>query len=427
MREKLVWAPLILGIGCAAPPPQFGFPTCVDAGDKVELDREVTWSADVAPIVFDNCVPCHRAGGVAPFVLSDYDSASAWAKPMKQAVMNRTMPPPGPTSCGECQSFENLWWLEPEEIATLRQWADTEMPAGDLSKVPELPDNAPVMDRVDASMSMAEPYTPDATVPDDLRCFLLDPELSTDRFLTAFEVVPGEPLVVHHVILYALTSDTAVERAQDKAADHVGLGYPCFGGPGVEDNRMVAAWVPGVGPTYFPDRTGIRLGAGRQLVLQIHYNLGNGPLPDQSQVNLKLEDKIDFEATIVDDLVHDTFELEPGQTSVQSEFTMDEIVEGIDDMTIWGVLPHMHTLGTTLTVEAWDKDHYTCLADVAQWDFNWQGLYFYEEPVLVRGSDNVRIRCGWNTEAVSKPVFFGDGTEDEMCLAFFYATEGPPP
>ena len=189
---------------------------------------------------------------------------------------------------------------------------------------------------------------------------------------------------------------------------------------------MVAGWAPGMGPTVFPAGTGIRLAGNRQMVLQVHYNLGNGPLPDQSAVRMMVEDSVEREATIIDHLIHRDFYLETGQDYVQSEYTADSIMGGHQEITIWGVLPHMHNFGTTLTVETWAAEDYTCLVDVANWDFDWQGLFFYEEPVSVHGGDTVRIRCGWDTRGASSPVEFGDGTGDEMCLAFFYATDGPP-
>ena len=59
---------------------------------------------------------------------------------------------------------------------------------------------------------MTAPYTPDDTVSDDYRCFILDPELDRERYVTRYQVVPGEQRVVHHVILYA-TKNAAAERA----------------------------------------------------------------------------------------------------------------------------------------------------------------------------------------------------------------------
>ena len=130
---------------------------------------------------------------------------------------------------------------------------------------------------------------------------------------------------------------------------------------------------------------------------------------------------------MIDTLVHDGFRLAPDQSEVSSELVNNQIIDGYDEITLWGVIPHMHSYGSTLTVEAWNAEDYACLVDVANWDFDWQGLYFYEDPVKVRGGDRIRIRCTWDTRGAPGEVVVGDSTEDEMCLAFFYATDGAPP
>ena len=61
-------------------------------GQNVET-KEVTFTKDVAPIVYANCVYCHRPGEIAPFSLLSHKDARPWAKAIKQAVMLRKMPP----------------------------------------------------------------------------------------------------------------------------------------------------------------------------------------------------------------------------------------------------------------------------------------------------------------------------------------------
>ena len=55
------------------------------AGPRAQA-REVTFSKDVAPIVFENCVYCHRPGEVAPFSMLTYKDARPWARSIKQKV-----------------------------------------------------------------------------------------------------------------------------------------------------------------------------------------------------------------------------------------------------------------------------------------------------------------------------------------------------
>src|SRR5215475_14602987 len=53
----------------------------------------VTYSKDVAPILFKNCATCHRSGEIGPMSLLSYQETRPWAKSIKEAVQTRKMPP----------------------------------------------------------------------------------------------------------------------------------------------------------------------------------------------------------------------------------------------------------------------------------------------------------------------------------------------
>ena len=92
-------------------------------------------------------------------------------------------------------------------------------------------------------------------------------------------------------------------------------------------------------------------------------------------------------------------------------------------VTIWGVQPHMHTKGTNISVSMTDAaGNNTCLIDIPQWAFQWQQMYFYTGPINVPAGTNIKLQCTW-TNPTAQSVTFGETTADEMCLAFFYATQ----
>ena len=97
-------------------------------------------------------------------------------------------------------------------------------------------------------------------------------------------------------------------------------------------------------------------------------------------------------------------------------------VEGGDTWHLLGVFPHMHKLGRTLRVQLERTSKTTCLVDVASWDFHWQQFYFYERAIDVVPGDVVTIQCSFDTAGVTSEVHWGEGTDDEMCLAGFYVT-----
>src|SRR5260221_5693231 len=52
-----------------------------------------TFSKDVAPILYQRCVQCHRPNDIAPMSLLDYKTARPWAKAIRESVVTRKMPP----------------------------------------------------------------------------------------------------------------------------------------------------------------------------------------------------------------------------------------------------------------------------------------------------------------------------------------------
>src|SRR5262249_24549994 len=153
-------------------------------------------------------------------------------------------------------------------------WVDAGMLMGNPDDAPPVPDPPPSLSDANVTVEMSVDYAPMPPAGrkvDDYRCFVVDPKLDADGFLTAYEVVPGNPKVVHHVILFSLRNEAAEQDALVKDAAEERPGYECFGDSGVSGSDFVAAWAPGVDPTYFPDGTGIALKAKRKIIMQVHY------------------------------------------------------------------------------------------------------------------------------------------------------------
>ena len=156
-----------------------------------------TFWQDVAPIYYERCVSCHREGGIGPFSLESYADAEPWSVAVAAATEARTMPPWLVTDDGTCGEFRHSRWMPQEEIELIAQWIEEGTVEGtprDDLQVPEGPGIA--------SPTIIE--TPDF-VPeiqggalaefDEYRCFMIDPQLPADRFLTAYDVLPGNEAV----------------------------------------------------------------------------------------------------------------------------------------------------------------------------------------------------------------------------------------
>ena len=393
-------------------------------------DKAPTWSADIAPLYARQCMACHQEGGIAPFPLTTYAEAKETAEMAAAATAARRMPPWNVDNSGDCQTYRDARWLSDDEIALIDAWVEAGAPEGDAVKDPAKPPTLDTLTGDDVvTVQMAESYTPrpsEEHPSDDYHCFILDPGLTEDRFLTGFEIQPGQPTEVHHMLAYALLSDEAEQAADALDAAEEGPGWTCFGGGGVDGINLLAVWAPGTNVLRYPEGTGVRMKAGHRVVMQIHYNLAAGAEPDRTTLRLQTTPSIEKEAVLAP-LSNNDIELPPGQSSVDLSMTVPLLGLGVEAIELHGVFPHMHTLGRTMRYEAKDtfdetEDSTLCLTDVPDWDFNWQQVHFYESPLILTAEQSVRLTCTWDTTSRSEVTRFGEGTGDEMCLVFSYLT-----
>ncbi|MCB9680123.1 MAG: hypothetical protein H6733_01505 [Alphaproteobacteria bacterium] len=437
------WMAVTVGLalaGCAAPTDDDG-DTDTDTVAAVD-DGVVTYHRDVRPIFDRHCAACHTDGGVAPFSMTY--AADAWADgppswvPTAVAAMEAgTMPPWMPSQ--DCQPIQGARVLPDGALDTVTAWADGGFVEGDPSTYKAR--------TTDAALDLGEPtltlrgdaaYTPDRARPDDYRCFVLDHTFEEEAWLDAFTVVPDALSMVHHVILYRLDADYADDVARWDAEDD-GPGYTCFGSPGTWEAETVAGWAPGSTPEVYGDDLARRISAGSVLVLQMHYNTLTLPTAattpsDRTGVALWLGERPRLELRSFPFADLDLY-LPAGDPDVSATFdaSLDFLTRNVR---LKGAFPHMHQLGVSMRVDVVrDDGSETCLVDIPDWDFNWQQAYFYDDDVdlFVGPDDQLRISCTYDNSTANQPVVngsqleprdvaWGDGSLDEMCLAYLYAS-----
>lgn len=372
----------------------------------------VTWYKNVLPITQQKCAGCHTAGGIGPFALDSYTSAKPMAAAMSADVQNGKMPPWMPAaSCG--MTYVEDRRLSADAIAVIKAWAEQGAPEGDPADAPApLDGGVGQLAWVDQTVMPAAGYMPSATETDDYHCSLIDPTLASDRFVVGYQVLPQSRAEVHHVILYA------VKRADAQAKNAGGQGWQCFGGSGIQDEIFIGGWAPGSGAVTFPSGTGIRVPSDYVYVMQVHYNTTNGRSLDQTAMQLQYANTPVLEATVAPVLDYG-FNVPAGAMGyTPSEMpVMTPNPYGVP-IRIWGVFPHMHTHGTHINVTSPDG----CLIDIPNWDFHWQQQYFFSQPVTVQPNAQVGLSCTWNN-TTNAALHWGEGTADEMCLAFLYMTQ----
>ncbi|MCH2461430.1 MAG: hypothetical protein MK239_10430, partial [Gemmatimonadetes bacterium] len=90
---------------------QVAFASSADAED-------VTYAADVADIIQNNCTVCHRPGGIGPMDLVTYEDARRYARRIREQVVNKLMPPYYYDDDIGIQELDHDWRLSEEDIAT---------------------------------------------------------------------------------------------------------------------------------------------------------------------------------------------------------------------------------------------------------------------------------------------------------------------
>jgi hypothetical protein len=327
------------------------------------------------------------------------------------------------------------------------------------------------------------PYEPAPRIgaADDYRCFLVDPELDEDAFITGVQFLPGNDEIVHHAILYRVPPEQ-VTAAEERDAAEDGTGWSCFGGSGLDTDvrelssldsaPWLAAWAPGGREQRYADHLGVWVEAGSRIVLQVHYNLHHATGTDTTQVRLRMapgdagltpletmllpapvelpcapdEDGelcdrdnalLDLAARFGPESWHPVGRLQllcggdPAAPAPGPTQSCDRTVH--EPMTVYAGAGHMHLLGRSISIELNpDTDTATTLLDVPQYNFDNQGSRPLAEPVAVAAGDTVRITCTHDVglrqllpalrDEPPRYVVWGDGTTDEMCLGILAVT-----
>ncbi|GFJ86679.1 monooxygenase [Phytohabitans rumicis] len=326
------------------------------------------------------------------------------------------------------------------------------------------------------TLKMPQPYAPVAPNggTDEYRCFLVDPGLSTQAYLTGSQFLPQNADIVHHAIFFQIPPAGAAE-ARELDEGTPGEGWQCFGDSGVNGDAWVAHWAPGADEVLLDEGLGYEMPAGSQLVMQVHYNLlatgGQSGGTDQSSIRLRVADgsvpmtpldtvrlpapvelpctaqesgPLCDRAAAIDDVTR-RFGDDVGSNAAAlirrcgngtpapgSTQHCDHPMEGA--ATIYATAGHMHLLGRAITIELNPgTTGAQTLLDVPQYNFDDQAIRPLATPVKIKKGDVLRVTCTHDAglrkmlpQLQSLPpryVVWGDGTADEMCLGLLIGTQ----
>lgn len=370
----------------------------------------VTFSHDVAPILYHNCVTCHRTGGVAPFNLLTYRDAARHASLIATVTAKRYMPPWLPSA----PHFRRERKLTAAQIAILTRWAAAGAPEGNPRETPP-PPNFPEgwqLGKPDLEAETAAPFDIPADGPDLYQCFDIPAPVSQDHYVRAIDIQPGNRKVVHHALLFQDITGTGRRR-------DTGHGYPCFGTPGFLPARGLGGWTPGSLPFQTPPDIPELLYGRADLVLQVHYHPTGKPESDRTRIAIYFTDRKPSRHATEIPLGSNHIDIPAGDAAYK---VFDHFVLPVDVDAI-AINPHAHYICQSMYGYAvLPNGTRRTLIRIPQWDFNWQQLYLYATPVRLPEGTTVVMEYTYNNSE-SNPhnpnnpplrVRWGPGSHDEM-------------
>ncbi|MEO8259410.1 MAG: tetratricopeptide repeat protein [Acidobacteriota bacterium] len=380
----------------------------------------VTFSRDIAPIVFEHCSTCHRPGGSASFSLLSYADARAHAAQIAAATRSRYMPPWKPEP-GHGQ-FVGVRRLTDQQIELIQQWVADGVDEGDAAAMPPAPvaGSGWHLGPPDIVVTMSRPYTLRAAGDDVYRHFVIPVPVPARRFVKAWELRPGNPRVLHHATM---------ELDPTGASRHLDEHDPEPGYEGLIAHTSMAPdgyfldWAPGHTPYVAPDGMAFPLEPGSDLVLMLHLRPSGREETIQVSVGLYLSDTPPTRVPALLRLTRQDLEIPAGDKQVvTSTFTLPV------DLDLYTVQPHAHNLAREIEGVATLPDGTRQpLLYVRDWDFNWQDVYRYASPVSLPAGTVVSARWSYDNSAdnprnPNRPpqrVTFGQRTSDEMAELWF--------
>ena len=371
-------------------------------------DSDVTYSKQISRILQKRCVSCHRAGEIAPFVLTSYEEVVGWAEMIAEVVEQQRMPPWHANP--KHGDFVNDTRLTDEEKLLINDWVAAGAPQGQPSDLPE-----PIefvtgwrIGQPDMIVKMADkPYRVAAEGEVKYQYFTVDPGFKEDKWIKAAECRPGNRAVVHHIIVAAASRERLADRIHGELA-----------------SDWITATAPGARPLVLPDGMAKRVPAGSRLVFQMHYTPNGTPQQDLSSVGLIFADPktVKREVATQKAATH-RFAIPPGADNhrVEAGFQFKQ------DTLLLSLFPHMHLRGKAFRYTVTYPDQRDeILLDVPHYDFNWQNSYEFREPKLIPAGTRMTCVAHFDNSAdnfanpdPTATVRWGDQTWEEMMIGYF--------
>jgi len=375
----------------------------------------VTFSKDVAPILYRHCATCDRPWEIAPFSLLTYDDARPQARALARVTRERTMPPWKPEpGFGEFTGEDRL---TDQQIGIIQRWVDGGAVQGDPSMLPAVPRFADGwrLGQPDLVVTLTSPYALGAGGPDVLRNFVIPIPTQSLKYVRGIEFRPGNARVVHHANMRI--DPTSSSRLLDDADPEPGFNGQLV--TGSFPDGFFLGWTPGQLPPLLPTGMSWRLEPGSDLVVQLHMHPGTSPETVQPSVGFFFTDTPPTQTPVMLRLGRQNIDI-PADAS---HYTLSDEYRLPIDVEVLAVQPHAHYRAREIKGSATLPDGTTKpLISIKDWDFNWQDVYRYREPLKLPKGTTLSMEFTYDNSAANRRnpdrptqhVRWGQNSNDEM-------------
>jgi tetratricopeptide (TPR) repeat protein/mono/diheme cytochrome c family protein len=381
---------------------------------STRTDEAVTFSRDIAPILFARCAGCHRPGGDAPMPLLTYQQARPWARAIATEVTTREMPPWKPEpGFGE---FVGERRLTSREIGLIERWVAEGAAAGDPADLPPAPRASEGWQHGDPDLVVRLPeFVLRAEGGDVFRNFVVALPVTETRYVRGLELRPGSR-VVHHANLRL--DPTSASRRLDERDPEPGYDGMILRSADYPEGHFLG-WTPGQAAPLAPPDLAWRLNPGTDLVVQLHMRPDGNATTLRPTIGLFFARDAPTRTPSILRLGRQTIDIAPGATNYR---TSDSYVLPVD-VEVHAIQPHAHARARE--VQAWatlpDGARRPLIA-IRRWDVHWQDQYRYAAPFWLPAGTRLDMEYVFdnadtnprNPDRPVKRVMWGWRSSDEM-------------
>ena len=386
--------------------------------------KAITYTEHIAPILAENCVTCHRDGGIGPWAMTGYPMVRGFAPMIREVLRTRRMPPwHADPAHGR---FANDRSLSADETRTIVHWVEAGAPRGEgEDALAVLPDRWPQWQLGEPDLVLdIPPFDVPASGVVEYQYQRVRNPLNRPVWIRGQEILPGDRAALHHVITQFVVPEAEAEGQKVDA-----LGNPLDGQRrrGFASRGSLGGYVPGMAVDEYPDGTGTLLPPGAVVVFQMHYTPYGKAVTDRSKLGLYFHEERP-EHRLEGAVLMNTRILIPPHAKAHSDAAERTFKR---DILVYDLLPHAHYRGKASEFRAFYPDgSEELLLRVPNYDFNWQTSYVLEQPKVLPAGTRVVHTTWWDNSAQnpanpdpSRAVPWGRQSWDEMLfgtLSFRY-------